>query len=217
MNGFCIIGLGNFGTNLALTLSKNGHQVLVIDESQEKIDEIGNIVTNAVCGDASNEAVLRAAGVKGYDSCVICMEKNLQDTILTTLILKEMGIKRVVCRASDERQKKVLMKVGADMVVLPEKESGTKLAYTLAKRDVLDYFCPSDNFSIAEIRTPKNWIGRSIAEIDVRKKYGVNVIAVCPEGEDSFELFSDPTRAFKENEVLVIAGSSKDMQKLTGK
>lgn len=217
MKGFCVIGLGNFGTNLALTLSKNGHQVLVIDESQEKIDAIGGEVTNAVCGDASNEAVLRAAGVKGCDCAIVCIEKNFQDSILTTLILKEMNMKRIVGRASDERQKKVLMKVGADLVVLPEKESGTKLAYTLAKRDVLDYFCPSDDFSVAEILTPKSWVGRSIAEIDVRRKYGINVIAVCQRGEDNFELFSDPTRAFRENELLVLAGSNRDMQKLTGK
>ncbi|MBQ9848680.1 MAG: TrkA family potassium uptake protein [Clostridia bacterium] len=217
MKGFCVIGLGNFGVNLALSLSKLRHQVLVIDESQEKIDFIGNSVENAVCGDATNEAVLRAAGVKNCECAVICMENNLSDSILITLLLKELGIKRIVVRATDERQKKVLLKVGADHIVLPEKESGTKLAYTLSKRDVIDYFAPSSDFTIAEIITPKSWVGKTVIEIDVRKKYNVNIIAVAAEGEEEFELLADPNHRFSENEKLVLAGGNKAMQRLTGR
>lgn len=217
VKGFCVVGLGNFGYTLATTLSELKHQVLVIDESPEKIDKIGDKVTNAVIGDATNEAVLRAAGVKCCDCAIVCMENNLSDSILITLLLKELGIPRIVVRATDERQKKVLLKVGADTVVLPEKESGTKLAYTLSKRDVVDYFAPSSDFTIAEIITPKNWIGKSVTEIDVRKKYNINIIAVCSPDEQEFSLLSDPTRKFAENEHLVVAGNSKAMEKLTGK
>lgn len=217
MKGFCVIGLGNFGLNLAITLSKLRHQVLVIDESQEKIDLIGNSVENAVCGDATNEAVLRAAGVKNCECAIVCMENDLSDSILITLLLKELGMKRIVVRATDERQKKVLLKVGADNVVLPEKESGTKLAHTLSKRDVIDYFAPSEDFTIAEIVTPKSWVGKSVIEIDVRKKYSVNIIAVSARGEDDFELLADPNRRFAENEHLVLAGDNKAMQRLTGR
>ncbi len=215
--GFCVIGLGNFGVNLATTLAKLRHEVLVIDSTQEKVDDIANVVSNAVCGDATNEAVLRASGVKGCGCAIVCMENNLSDSILITLLLKELGIKRIVVRATDERQKKVLLKVGADNVVLPEKESGTKLAYTLSKRDVIDYFAPSSEFTIAEIITPKSWIGKSVTEIDVRKKYNINIIAVLPPDEQEFTLLSDPTRKFVENEHLVVAGNSKSMEKLTGK
>lgn len=217
IKGFCVIGLGNFGTNLAMTLAKFRHEVLVIDGTQSKIDAISDIVSNAVCGDATNEAVLRAAGIKSCGCAIVCMENNLSDSILITLLLKELGIKRIVVRATDERQKQVLLKVGADNVVLPEKESGTKLAYTLSKRDVIDYFAPSSDFTIAEIITPKSWVGKSVTEIDVRKKYNVNIIAVLPPDEQEFVLLSDPTRKFAENEHLVVAGNGKAMEKLTGK
>ena len=214
--GICVIGLGNFGTNLAVTLAKSRQQVLVIDQSQDKIDAIADIVTNAVCGDATNEAVLRASGIKNCDCAVICMENNLSETILITLLMKELGIKKVVVRATDERQKKVLQKVGADFVVLPEKESGTKLAYTLSRRGMVDYFAPSGGFAIAEIVTPKAWVGKTVTELDVRRKYNVNIIAVA-DSEDEFTLLADPNRAFCENELLVIAGSNTAISKLTGK
>lgn len=217
MKGFCVIGLGNFGLHLALTLSKLRYDVLVVDESQEKVDFIAETVTAAVCGDATNEAVLRASGVKGCECAIVCMEHNLSDSILITLLLKELGIKRIVVRATDERQKKVLQKVGADMVVLPEKESGTKLAYTLSKRGVINYFSPSEDFTIAEIIVPKNWVGKSLLDIDARRKFGVNVIAVAKLDADDFELVADPGRAFEENERIVLAGANKSMIKLTGK
>lgn len=214
--GICVVGLGNFGTNLAITLAKTRQQVLVIDQSQEKIDAIADTVTNAVCGDATNEAVLRASGIKNCECAVICMEHNLSDTILITLIMKELGIKKIVVRATDEQQKKVLLKVGADFVVLPEKESGTKLAYTLSRRGMVDYFAPSGDFAIAEIITPKAWVGKTVTELDVRRKYNVNIIAVA-EREDEFVLLGDPNRVFRENELLVIAGSNNAIAKLTGK
>ena len=215
--GICVIGLGNFGINLALTLAKTKQQVLVIDQTQEKIDAIGDIVTNAVCGDATNEAVLRASGIKNCECAVVCMENNLSDTILITLLLKELGVKKIVVRATDERQKKVILKVGADFVVLPEKESGTKLAYTLSRRGMVDYFAPSGDFAIAEIITPKSWAGKSVAELDVRRKYKVNVIAVAEQDRDEFVLLADPARVFSENELLVIAGDNSAIAKLTCK
>ncbi len=217
IKGICVIGLGNFGINLATTLAKSRQQVLVVDADQEKIDAIGDIVGNAVCGDATNEAVLRAAGVKNCDCAVICMENNLSESILITLLLKELGIPKIVCRATDERQKKVLLKVGADYVVLPEKESGTKLAYTLSRRGMVDYFAPSGDFTIAEILTPKSWVGKSVIEIDVRKKYRVSIIAVADKESEDFTLLADPTRPFAENELLVVAGDNVAIEKLTTK
>lgn len=215
--GICVIGLGNFGMNLALTLAKTKQSVLIIDEMQDKIDYVGDKVSNAVCGDATNEAVLRAAGVKSCECAVICMENNLSDSILITLLLKELGIKKIVVRATDERQKKVLLKVGADFVVLPEKESGTKLAYTLSRRGMVDYFAPSGGFAIAEIVAPKSWAGKSVIEADVRKKHNVNVIAVAAEDGEEFELLADPNRKFVENELLVVAGDNSSIEKLTVK
>ena len=217
MKGFCVIGLGNFGNNLAKTLSKLRHEVLVVDASQDKIDSIADTVTTAICGDATNEAVLRAAGVKGCECAIVCMENNLSDSILITLLLKEIGLKRIVVRATDERQKKVLQKVGADVVVLPEKESGTKLAYTLSKRGVINYFSPSADFTIAEIIVPKSWCGKSVVEVDVRRKYSVNIIAIAKQDAEDFELLADPNHIFAPEERIVIAGGNKAMEKLTGR
>ena len=217
VKGICVIGLGNFGLNLATTLAKSRQSVLVIDADQEKIDKIGDIVDNAVCGDATDEAVLRASGVKNCECAVICMENNLADSILIALLLKEFGIQKIVCRATDERQKKVLIKAGATFVVLPERESGIKLAYTLSRRGMVDYFAPSGDFAIAEIITPKSWIGKSVLEIDVRKKYKVSIIAVADGTSEEFTLLADPNRQFKDDELLVVAGDSASIEKLTSK
>ena len=217
MKRFCVIGLGNFGLNLAVTLSMLRYDVLVVDQNQEKIDAIGDKVTTAVCGDATNEAVLRAAGIKGCECAVVCMENDLSNSILITLVLKELGTERIVVRATDERQKKVLMKVGADTVVLPEKESGTKLAYTLSKRGVIIYFSPSEDFTIAEMMVPKGWIGKTVIDIDVRRKYNVNIIAIASQNDETYELLADPNHRFTEVERIVVAGGNKAMEKLTGK
>lgn len=216
MKSFCIIGLGNFGKTMALTLSQNGHQVLVIDTNDVEIDDIGDQMLSAICGDATNENVLRTAGVNNFDCCVVCLKSNMQDSILVTLLLKEMGARKIVARATSERHKKVLTKVGADMIVFPEKDMGQKLALTLAKNDVLEYFNLSDKFSIAEINIPKKWIGMNIRELDIRKKYGVNVIATCDDDNENFEIFTDPDRLFLADDKIVIVGDNENIEKLTG-
>ena len=160
MKSFCIIGLGNFGKNLALTLAQNGNQVLVIDNVESDIDAIADQVTNAVCGDPTNEMVLRAAGVTSYGCCVVCLgSDNMQESILVTLTLKELGIPKIVARASSEQHRKVLAKVGADKVVFPEKDMGQNLAYILSKTDVLEFINFSRNCSVVELKTPRRWAG----------------------------------------------------------
>lgn len=215
MKSFCIIGLGNFGKTMALTLAENGHQVLVIDNDIAKIDEIGDKMVSAICGDATNESVLHSAGINNFDCCVVCLKNDMQDSILITLLLKEMGAGKIVARAVSEHHKKILAKLGADMVIFPEKDMGQRLALTLAKNDVLEYFNLSDEFSIVEIKVPKKWVGFSIKELEIRKKYGVNVIATCDSSNDNFELFTDPERLFKDDEKIVIVGNNSDIEKLT--
>ena len=214
MKSFLVIGLGNFGKTMALTLAENGHQVQVIDVDVEKIDEIGDKVVSAICGDATNESVLHSAGVNNFDCCVVCLKSSMQDSILTTLLLKEMGANRIVARAVSEHHKKILLKLGADLVVFPEKDMGQRLALTLAQNDVLEYFNLSDKFSIVEIKVPKKWVGHSIKELEIRKKYGVNVIATS-DASQNFEIFTDPERIFREDEKIVIVGNNDDIEKLT--
>lgn len=215
MKSFCIIGLGNFGKTMALTLAENGHQVFVIDDDEEKIDEIGDKMVSAICGDATNENVLHSAGVNNFDCCIVCLKNNMQDSILITLLLKEMGANKIVARAVSEHHKKILVKLGADMVIFPEKDMGQRLALTLAKNDVLEYFNLSDEFSIVEIKVPKKWVGHSIKDLEIRKKFGVNVIATCDSSNNNFEIFTNPERIFSEDEKVVIVGNNSDIEKLT--
>ncbi len=217
MKSFCIIGLGNFGTTLARTLTDNGHQVSVIDKDEEKIDEIADDVMSAICGDATNENVLKVVGINNYDACIVCLKDNMQDSILITLLLKEMGARRVVARAISNRHKKVLLKVGANMVVFPERDMGQKLAFTLTKTDVFEFFNLSEDFSIAEIKVPESWTGKSAREIDARRNFGINIIATCNNEGEHFEMFADPERVFTTEERIVIIGDNKDLNKLTEK
>ncbi|MDD4125439.1 MAG: TrkA family potassium uptake protein [Eubacteriales bacterium] len=210
---FCIIGLGSFGSNLALTLMKNRSQVLVIDNNEDKVDALADRVTNAVCGDPTNESVLRAAGVTSYDCCVVCLSDSMENATLVTLMLKEMGIKKVVARASSDLHKKVLLKVGADMVVFPEQDMGKKLASNLTKTDVFEYINLSDKFSIMELKAPKKWIGKPITELNIRQKYGVNVIAMKDQ-DDNLIIFTDPNKPIKEGQVMVIIGSNSDLARI---
>jgi len=217
MKSFCVIGLGNFGRTIAFSLAKNGHQVLVIDINESKIDDIADQTVSAICGDATNENVLRSAGISNFDCCIVCLKNNMQDSILITLILKEMGVTKIIARATSERHKQVLSKLGADVIVFPEKDMAQKLALTLAENDIFEYFNLSDKFSIVEIKVPKRWVGMSIKELDIRKKHGVNVIATCDNENGNFEIFTNPERLFKAEEKIVIVGRNEDIDKLTNK
>ena len=182
------------------------------------IDAIADQVTNAVCGDPTNEMVLRAAGVTSYGCCVVCLgSDNMQESILVTLTLKELGIPKIVARASSEQHRKVLAKVGADKVVFPEKDMGQNLAYILSKTDVLEFINFSRNCSVVELKTPRRWAGKSIKDLDVRKKYGINIIAISKAGSnDDFEIFTDPDRVLLPEETLILIGGNAEIEKITG-
>jgi len=214
MKSFCIIGLDTFGQTLALTLTQNGHQVMVIDENNEAVNVLADIVTNAVIGEAVNENVLRASGVKDYD-CAVVSTDSMNDSILLTLMLKDMGIKKVVVRAVSNQHKRVLEKVGADQVVFPEQDMGEKLAYMLDKNNVMEYIEFSNEYSIVEVKVPRDWIGKSIIELNVRKKYGVNIIAVSAEGSSLMDITPKPDRVFSRGDLVTLLGANYDIDKLT--
>lgn len=214
---FCVIGLGNFGTNVARSLAESRKQVLVIDNDREKIDRIARDVTDAVCGDATDEAVLRAAGVRDYDCCIVCIESGIEDSVMITLSLKEMGVSNIIARASSERHEKLLRKIGADRIVFPERDAGKKLAQTVTMQTVLEYFKLSEELVICEMEVPKSWIDRSPLELDIRKNWNVNVIACSKPGTDRFLLTSDPKIKFFPETYVVVAGDAKAIKKLAGK
>ena len=212
MKTYIVIGLGRFGTSVATRLYELGNEVLAIDENEEHIQRIANFVTHAVVGDARDEAVLKALGVRNYDYAIVSIGGDLSASILITLSLKELGVPAVICKASDEMHKKALEKVGADRVIIPEREMATKLAQSLASSNLLDFIELSPDFGIAEIAPPSNWTGKSIRELNVRAKFGVTVLSfkhgkelmVLPHADDQIE----------EGMSVVVLGTNEQIAKM---
>ncbi len=213
MKSFCVIGLGKFGTTLAETLAKDGKQVLVMDVDADRVNAIADVVTHAVIGDPTNEAVLRSAGVADYDCAVISIAGNINDNILLTIMLKDLGVKKVVTRAINEGHQRVLERIGADMIVFPEKNMGEKLGYLLGRNNVTE-FIEFHGYQIVEARVPSFWLGKNLIELNIRKKFGVNVLAITDEnGEVSVSPL--PTRVFEKGDRISVIGTEKDIEKLT--
>lgn len=212
---FCIIGLGRFGQTLAVNLAKTDHQVLVIDENEDVVTVMSDAVTNAVVGDPTSEQVLRAAGVQDYDCAVVALGNDMNDSILITLTLKDIGVKQVVARAASEQHGRVLEKIGADMVVFPEKDMGEKLVNILDRNNVLEYIEFSDSHSIVEVTVPEKWVGKSLIELNVRRQYGVTVLAVGNHETGEMNISPDPARKFTGSETVALLGENKAIDKIT--
>ena len=178
MKSYIVIGLGRFGSQAAKRLYELGCEVLAIDHNSELVHPIANQVTQAVVADARDKEVLRALGAKDFECAIVAIGDNLADSVLATMNLKELGVPYIVCKASDETHRQVLMKLGADRVVIPEQEHADRLAKNLSSPNVLDYIELSEEYGIIEIPAPKAWVGKSLKELNVRAKLGVNIIAV---------------------------------------
>ena len=214
MKSFCVIGLGKFGIALATRLAEEGNQVMIIDTDADKVNSLADIVTNAVIGDPTNEMVLKSAGIGDYDCAVVCFTGNINDNVLMTIMLKEAGVKRVVARAANEGHKKVLRHIGADVVVYPEKDMGEKVAFMLTKDNVTEYI-EFSGYKLIEMKVPEEWTGQNLIDLDVRRKYGINVIAVTRAGDDAIaDVSPAPTRLFSKGEKMSVIGADKDIEKL---
>ena len=212
MKSFCVIGLGKFGIALATRLAEEGNQVMVIDTDAEKVNSLSDIVTNAVIGDPTNETVLKSAGIGDYDCAVVCFTGNINDNVLMTIMLKEAGVKKVVSRAANEGHRKVLTHIGADVIVYPEQDMGEKVAFMLTREKVTE-FIEFSGYTLIEIPVPDKWCGQSLIDLDLRRKYGINVIAVTYT-DDTADVSPSPTRQFEKGEKVSVIGSDKDIEKL---
>ena len=201
---YIVIGLGRFGCAVAQRLYELGSEVLAIDLRPELVQRIESKVTCAAVCDVRDEDALRRLGVRNYDCAVI--GGDLATSVVATLNLKELGVQSVVCKATDETQRRALEKIGADHVVVPERESGIKLAQSLTSSSILDFIELSPDCGIAELQTPSEWCGKSIRELDIRAKYGVNVIAVRENGKVHVTL--DANRPLNEHITLVLLGEN---------
>ena len=211
MKSILLVGLGKFGKHLALQLHQLGHQVMGVDHNEERINDIIDIMTNAQIGDSTNEDFLRSLGVDNYDVCIVTIGDDFQSSLETTCLLKELGAKFVVSRAERDGQAKFLLRNGADEVVYPEKQVAKWAAIRYASNHILDYIELDESHSIFEVTIPKEWIGMSVGQIDIRKKYNINIIAVKENGQTKASVTSDTV--LTENRTLLVLGEDKALQK----
>ena len=178
MKSYVVVGLGRFGTEAAKRLCELGGEVLAIDCKSELVQHISSFVTQAVVGDARDKGVLKALGVENFDCAIVAIGDSLGDSVLATMNLKELGVPYVVCKAYDDTHRQVLLKLGANKVLIPEQEQASRLARSLSSANVLDYIELSDAYGIMEVPAPTSWIGKSLKDLNVRAKLGVNIIAI---------------------------------------
>lgn len=217
MKTFLVIGLGKFGSSVAQELCHLGHEVLAIDKDAGLVEAIADKVTYAVSADASDPAVLRELEVETYDCAVVAIGMDVGSSALVTLALKEMGLPRVVCKAGNATHRRVLERVGADRVIIPEQESGVKLAQGLVHSNLLNFIEFSEDYGIVELALPPAWQGKSLKQLDVRARHRVTVIAV--RGGGSGELLVSPgaNYAFQPGDSPFVLGTYQDINRLEGK
>ncbi len=210
---FVVIGLGRFGSSLAKTLYSLGHEVLAVDENEEAVQGIVEHVTHAVQADATDESSLNALGIRNFDVAVIAIGNDMQASILVTLMVKELGLKYVVSKAMNDLHAKVLYKTGADRVVFPEREMGVKIANNLISSNILEYIELSEDFSIVETQILSEWIGKNLLEINMRAKFGINVMAIKRNSEINISPRADDI--IQEGDTLIVVGKNEDLSRLS--
>jgi trk system potassium uptake protein TrkA len=211
MQSFVILGLGRFGQSVAKTLCELGQEVLVIDENESLIQSVSNQITYAMVGNVTDENVLKSVGIKNFDAAVVSTGKNLESSILVTQMLKEMGMKYILVKAQNELHARVLTKLGADRVVFPEQDMGVRAAHNLVSTNIIDYIELSPDYTIIELNAPKRWEDKTLKELNVRAKHGINIIAI----KNGMKINVAPTADYliKSNDVLVVIGSKSDIDK----
>lgn len=209
---FAVIGLGRFGSSVATTLFKAGYEVLAIDSSFDRVQKFSNIVTHVVQADTTDEDSLKALGIRNFDVVVVAIGEDVQANVMTALSLKEIGVKYIVAKARNELHGKMLEKIGADRVVYPERDMGIRVAHNLVSTNVLDYIELSPDLSLVEVTTPRELVGKSLAEANLRAKYGVNVMAI--KRGDEIILPPLPSEKISEKDILIVVGGNAGVQKL---
>ena len=211
---YVVIGLGRFGSSIATTLYSLGNDVLVIDKNEDLVEDIAGKVTHAVQADATDENTLKSLGIRNFDVAIISIGGDIQSSVMATLIVKELGVKYIIAKGNGELHAKVLYKIGADRVVLPEKDMGVRVAHNMVSSNILDYIELSSDYSIIEIKALKEWEGKNLKDLNLRKKYGINVIAIKNKGKVNLNPAADD-KINKEN-VIVAIGSAEALTSLEG-
>lgn len=211
MKSILLIGLGRFGRHIALKLNALNHQVMAIDHNEERVNALLPFVTNAQIGDSTNEEFLAALGVGNYDACIVAIDDNFQNSLETTYLLKELGARKIIARASKEMQEKFLLRNGADEVVYPEKQLAAWTAIRCSSEHILEYIELDDEYAIFEVEIPSDWSGKSILELDIRKKHGINILGVRTNGKLNMNI--TPNTVFGHGTSVLVLGQEKAVHK----
>jgi trk system potassium uptake protein TrkA len=206
---FAVIGLGRFGRNLALTLEENGHDVLGIDVDPDRVQEVADRLTQAVVLDSTNENALRAVDIQSFGTVIVAIGTDFESNLLTTVALKALGVPNVICKAPSGRREQILLKVGADRVIRPEYEAGRRLAQELFTPAMLDSFSLGPGFSVAEVRVPHAIANQTLAQIDLRARYGINVLVI--KRGDRVEISPTADAVLQDGDIIVVLGADGDV------
>lgn len=211
MKSILIIGLGRFGRHMAKKFSEQNNDVMAIDINEERINNVLSVVTNALIGDATNEQFMETIGVRDFDLCVVAIGDNFQSSLETTTLLKDLGAKFILARASRDVHAKFLLRNGADDVIYTEKETAERLAVKYGSDNIFNYIELNEEYSIYEIAVPSSWLNKSILKVNVRSKYGISILAT-KQGNNIFPL-PKPEHVFTDSESLMILGKNEDVSR----
>lgn len=211
MKSILLIGLGRFGRHIAAQLNQLGHEVMAVDRTEDRVDAVLPFVTSAQIGDSTNPDFLESLGVDNYDVCIVTIASDFQSSLETTSLLKELGAKQVVSRADRDVQAKFLLRNGADEVVYPEKQLAKWVAIRYSSDHILDYIELDSDHAIFEVTIPESWQGKTVGQLDIRKKYGFNILGL-KEGS-ALKLLVTPDTMLSQDKTMLVLGRYKELQK----
>ena len=208
---FAVFGLGSFGMSVAVTLQKLGCEVVAVDEDMDRVEEAADKVSFAMAADVGDPEVIEAMGARNLDGVVVAVS-GMEASILATMVSKEIGVPYVITKARNDLHEKVLKKVGADVVIFPEREMGMRIARSMVSKNFADWIALSDEYSMIEIAIPQKWVGKTLLDLDVRKNYDVSVVGIKRNGE--FEVSPDPKKTLEEGMLMILIGSNRALEKI---
>lgn len=212
MKTILLIGLGRFGRHIAMKLNELKHQVMAVDQDEDRVNAILPFVTNAQIGDSTSEEFLNEIGVRNFDVCIVAIGDNFQSSLETASLLKELGAKKVVARAARDVQAKFLLRNGADEVVYPEKQMAVWTAIRYSSDHISDYIALGDDHAIFEVEVPTDWLGKTIGQLDIRRRYNINIMAVKQNGKFAMTVIT-PDTYLPEHSTVLVLGTQRDIQR----
>ncbi len=209
---YLILGAGKFGSALAIRLQELNQEVMIVDKDKSNVQNLSNVVDHVYEGDVSNEVVLDRVGVSNFDVVVVSVGDDIQTSLMVTLTLKEMGVEKIVAKAKNTLHAKALYKIGATRVVFPEQEMGYRVAQNLVNKSIIDSVSLSPGYTMIEIEVPKEWHNRSVGDINIRKNYNLNIVAI--KNQNDVNIAISPNTIFRKDDTALVIGLEKDAQKL---